>query len=328
MLHSFAFLAVGLVLIITGGEWFVGAAVRLAEYLRMPRVVIGSTLVSLATTTPELVVSIMAGTRGESGLAVGNAVGSCVCNIGLILGLTAAIKQIEVHPSALRIPLTALFLFGLLLFVMTTDLVLSRRQGLLLVALGLGYFVFDFVYHSRHARAAAVAEAGAIEEDIAARFAWLRTRHGTAVQFLAGAGVVVVGSRLLVDAAVGLAAALGVPSIVVGLTVVAVGTSLPELITAVTSSRTNVSDLSVGNILGANIANLTLIVGTAAALQEVRMDRATQLFNFPALLVSLVLLLYVLLTENRVTRRQGALLLGSYAVYLAVIVGMTVFGRG
>src|ERR1051326_3485134 len=228
MLHSFAFLAVGLVLIITGGEWFVGAAVRLAEYLRRRRVVIGSTLVSLATTTPELVVSIMAGTRGESGLAVGNAVGSCVCNIGLILGLTAAIKQIEVHPSALRIPLTALFLFGLLLFVMTTDLVLSRRQGLLLVALGMGYFVFDFVSHSRHARAAAVAEAGAIEEDIAARFAWLRTRHGTAVQFLAGAGVVVVGSRLLVDAAVSLAAALGVPSIVVGLTVVAVGTSRSE----------------------------------------------------------------------------------------------------
>lgn len=328
MLHSAIFLSVGLALIVKGGDWFVGAAVRLAEYLRMPHVVIGSTLVSLATTSPELVVSIMAGTRGESGLAVGNAVGSCVCNIGLILGLTAAIKQIDVHPAALRVPLVALFLFGLLLFAMTTDLVLSRRQGAVLVVLGLAYFVFDFLYHSRDTRPSDVAEAEAIEEDIAGRFAWLRTRWGTALQFLAGAAVVVVGSRLLVDAAVSLAGALGVPPMVVGLTVVAVGTSLPELITALTSSRANVSDLSVGNILGANIANLTLVVGTAAALQEVRMDRATQLFNFPAILVSLVLLLYVVLTENRVTRRQGVLLLGSYAVYLAVVVGMTVFRRG
>lgn len=144
MLHSAIFLAVGLALIITGGDWFVGAAVRLAEYLRMPHVVIGSTLVSLATTSPELVVSLMAGTRGESGLAVGNAVGSCVCNIGLILGLTAAIKQIDVHPAALRVPLVALVLFGLLLSAMTTDLVLllyvvltenrvTRRQGVLLL---------------------------------------------------------------------------------------------------------------------------------------------------------------------------------------------------
>src|SRR5262245_33562828 len=129
MTTTILLLIVGLALLVKGGDLFVSAAVRMAELLRMPRVVIGSTLVSLATTTPELVVSLMAGARGESGLAVGNAVGSCICNIGLILGTTAALKHIDVHPPALRTPLIALFLFGLALFVMTTDLVLSPGQG-------------------------------------------------------------------------------------------------------------------------------------------------------------------------------------------------------
>ncbi len=321
-------LILGLALIILGGDLFVSAAVRIAELLRMPRVVIGSTLVSLATTSPELVVSITAGAKGESGLAVGNALGSCVCNIGLILGLTAALKHIDVHPPALRVPLVAMLLFGLLLMVMTTDLVLSRWQGVSLVVLGAGYFIYDFVRHSRDTRPADIAEATAIEREVKARFAWLKTKWGTAIQFLFGAGIVVFGSRLLVDAAVNIAGTLGIPSMVIGLTVVAVGTSLPELITAVTSSRRNVSDIAVGNIVGANIANLSLVVGTAAALHEVDMDRATQLLNFPALLVSMVLLLYVLLTENRVTRRQGVLLLVFYAVYLAAVVGLAVFRRG
>src|SRR5437660_10000435 len=111
-------LVVGLVLLVKGGELFVAAAVRVAEFSRMPRVVIGSTLVSLATTTPELVVSIMASAQGESGLAVGNAVGSCICNIGLILGLTAALKHVDVHLRALRVPLIGMFVLGTLLFLL------------------------------------------------------------------------------------------------------------------------------------------------------------------------------------------------------------------
>jgi len=314
----------GLALIIKSGDFFVSAAMRLAEFLRMPRVVIGSTLVSLATTTPELVVSIMAGLRGESGLAVGNAVGSCICNIGLILGVTASIKQVDVHFRALRTPLFAMVGFGLVLFVMTLDLALTRWQGAVLIAGGLGYFIWDFSQHWRDRKPAAVAEATAIEaEKAATRWAWLQTKPGTIVQFLVGAGIVVAGSKLLVDGAVGLAARLGVPSIVVGLTVVAVGTSLPELVTAVTSSRKSVSDLAVGNVLGANIANLTLIVGAAAIIQTVELDRLTQLFNFPALLAVMAILIVMLWTGRRVTRREGAVLLGVYGVYLAALTVIT-----
>lgn len=314
----------GLALIIKGGDFFVAAAIRLAEFLRMPRVVIGSTLVSLATTTPELVVSIMAGMRGESGLAVGNAVGSCICNIGLIAGVTAAIKQVEVHFRVLRVPLFVMFGIGIALFLMTLDLSLSRWQGGVLIACGLAYFVWDFARHWGNRKPADIAEAAAIERDRAkARWAGVETKPGTTVQFFVGAGIVVAGSKLLVDGAVGLAAGLGVPPIIIGLTVVAVGTSLPELVTAVTSSRKSVSDLAVGNVLGANIANLTLIVGAAAVIQTVGLDRTTQLFNFPALLAVMILLVVMLWTGRRVTRREGVVLLTVYGLYLAAVTVLT-----
>lgn len=327
MFASVGFFLAGLALIIKGGDWFVAASVRLAELLKVPRVVVGTTLVSLATTTPELAVSLMAGSRNEPGLAVGNAVGSCICNIGLILGASAAFKHIDVHPAMLRRPIVAMLLFGLLLFVLTLDLVLQRWQGALLILLGLSYFAWDFFQHIRAFKPRDLKQASEIEAAISGRFAWWHTRFGTVAQFIAGIVLVIAGSRLLVDSAVTVSSRLGIRPIVIGATVVAIGTSLPELITAFTSSRKNVSDLSVGNILGANIANLTIVVGAAAAFQAVSLDRATQLFNFPALLVSMVLFLYVVLTENRVTRRQGVLLLGAYATYLALLIAGAALGK-
>ncbi len=326
MLADLMLLMAGLALIIKGGDLFVSAAVRLAEMLRMPRVVIGGTLVSLATTSPEMVVSVMAGLRGESGLAVGNAVGSCICNIALILGVTAAIKQVDVHPRALRTPLSGMFFFGVVLLLMTFDLVLQRWQGVVLLLGGAAYFALDFWRHSQDQTPPSVAEATAIaEEAVATRWAWFRTRPGTAVQFLIGAAVVILGSKLLVDSAVDIAQRLGVPSIIVGLTVLAVGTSLPELVTAIVSSRKNVSDLSVGNVLGANIANLTVVIGGAASIHEVTMDRLTQLFNFPAMLVTMLLMWWMLKTDRRVTRREGAILLVCYAAYIGGVVALAVW---
>jgi cation:H+ antiporter len=244
MAMTFVFFVIGLGLIIKGGDLFVGASVRLAEMLRIPRVAVGTTLVSLATTTPELVVSIMAGLKKEPDLALGNAVGSCVCNIGLILGASAAFKHIDVHPPLLRRPIVAMLVFGLLLFAMTLDLALQRWKGMLLIVGGVGYFAWDFIQHSRDTRPGDIKAAAAIEKEIATRFAWLHTRGGTVTQFLTGALLVIVGSRWLVSAAVEVAGILGIPTVFIGLTVVAIGTSLPELITAFASSQKNVSDIS------------------------------------------------------------------------------------
>jgi len=325
---DFLLLLAGLVLIVQGGDSFVAASIRVAEFLEMPRVVIGSTLVSLATTTPELVVSIMAGLRGESGLAVGNAVGSCLCNIGLILGVTATLRCVEVRFEALRVPFLVMVGFGVLLLLMTLDLSLGRTQGWFLVMAGIGYFAWDFHRHWRARNPQDRAEAAAIEsEKGAVRLAWLRTRTGTAIQFLLGAGVVAIGSRLLVDGAVGVASRLGVPSMVVGLTVVAVGTSLPELVTAVTSARRSVSDLAVGNVLGANIANLSLIVGAAAVIESVRLDRWTQALNFTALIGMMAWLGWLLWKRGGVIRLQGVGLIVAYLTYLAVVTALASSGK-
>lgn len=314
-------LIAGLALIIRGGDLFVAAAVRIAEVLRMPRVVIGGTLVSLATTSPELAVSIMAGLRGESGLAVGNAVGSCLCNIGLILGLTASMRNVEVRMAALRVPLSVMLGFAFLLLALTIDLSVSRLEGALLLLGGGAYFAWDFWRHWRDRKPEHLREAAAIQrESVATRWPWFQTTTGTIVQFGAGAAIVVLGSKLLVDGAVNIAQALGVPSIVVGLTVVAVGTSLPELVTAVTSTRKNVADLSIGNVLGANIANLGLIIGAAASIREVTMDRMTQLFNLPAMLVLMLFLAWMIAGDRRITRREGLILLTYYALYIATVV--------
>lgn len=320
MLLNLLMLLGGLALIVKGGELFVAAAVRLAEFLRMPRIVIGTTLVSLATTSPEMVVSIVAGLNGEAGLAVGNAIGSCMCNIGLILAVTAIIKRVDVNFRTLCMPLLTLLGFGVLLFVMTLDLSLARWQGGVLLAAGAGYFAWDFWENWRRRKPQEVTEASAIGKEMsAARWAWVETRTGTVVQFLFGAAVLIAGSRLLVEGAVGLAAGLGVPSIIIGLTVVAVGTSLPELVTAVTSSRKSAGDLAVGNVLGANIANLTLVVGAAAVVHEVRMDRLTQLFNFPAMLVLTVILIGMILTYRSVSAREGKVLLVLYVLYIFAV---------
>lgn len=324
MTYDLLLLAAGLALIIRGGDLFVGAAVRIAHFLKMPRVVIGSTLVSLSTTTPEMVVSVLAALAGESGLAVGNAVGSVICNIGLILGVAAVIKRVDVHPRVLRWPLLGMFGAAVALVLMSLDLRLARWQGALMVAGGVAYFVWDFWWHWRRRPPRDVAEATAIEEAVRkTRFPWFQTRTGSAVQFVGGAGIVVLGARLLVDGATGVAAALGVPSLIVGLTVVALGTSLPELVTAVASARKAVSDLAIGNVLGANIANLTLVAGVAVLLHDVALDRRTQLLSFPVMLALMALLLGMLLTARRLSRREGMVLLAAYAAYMAVLAVLT-----
>lgn len=324
MLQDALLLAVSLALLVKAGSLFVAAAVRIAEFARMPRVVIGSTLVSLATTMPELVVSVVAAARGNADLAVGNALGSCVCNIGLVLGITATLKRVEINPRALRTALLTMVGLGAALFLMTLDLSLQRWQGLLLLMAGLAYFSYDFIETARQRKPEEIREAKAIKAAVTKGWAWFETRRGSVVQFTLSAGLVVVASRLLVHSAVNLADALGVPPLVIGLTVVAVGTSLPELITAVSSARRQVSDLSVGNILGANIANLSFIIGVAAVLTPVHMNRVTQLFDFPALLALMGLLAWTLLTQHRLTPREGVILLISYALYIGVVIVLAV----
>jgi cation:H+ antiporter len=319
-------LLVGLAIMVKGADLFVGASVRIAELLGLPRVVIGSTLVSLATTSPELVVSVTASLRGEPGLAVGNAVGSCIANIALIVGTVGLLRTIDVDPRHVRASFWIMLALGLLVFAMTLDLTLGWLQGGLLLLLATAYMVFNFFQHRRALDPAEDVKAAALEAEVTASLRFVESPLGVSLVFLFGAAMVLVGSRVLVDSAIVIARGLGVPAIVIGLTVVAVGTSLPEYVTAVASARRGVSDLSVGNILGANVLNLGLIVGISAVIHEVTMSRVTQLYNFPVMLLVMILLGVYLLRVKRLGPGAGALLLGLYGAYVLGLVLLAVAG--
>lgn len=316
-------LLVGLALIIKGGDLFVASSIRIAELLRVPRVLIGSTLVSLATTSPELTVSVTASLRGEPGLAIGNAVGSCIANIALVIGTVAVLQPVVVRPEPLRVPFWIMIGLGVLVFGMTGDLRLGFWRGLPLVLLAAGYVAFDFWRHKVGAVPAEADEADAVAEQLVGS---QRTGLGSTLVFVGGAAMVILGSRLLVDSGIVIAAALGVPPIVIGLTAVAVGTSLPEYVTAVASTLKGASDLSLGNILGANILNLGLVVGASAMIHEVNMSRTIHLYNFPVMLFVMGLLGFGLIRWQRLTRFGGWALLAVYAGYVAGLATLATAG--
>lgn len=305
-------LALGFALVIKGGDLFVSSSISIAHHAKLPRVLIGATLVSLATTAPEMAVSATASIRGNPGLAIGNAVGSAIANIGLILGILCILRPMAVRPREFRPPLVVMLVFGLLLTAMTVPLQLRRTDGAILIACALGWLVADYIRHTRSGEGRAD-DVATVEETVLA----LRP---AVLLFLLGGGLVVGGSRLLTDNAVKLATMLGVPPMMIGLTLVAIGTSLPELVTAITAARKGVPELSLGNVLGANILNVALITGTAGAIAPLRMSRMMQAYNFPAMLALFLLLLLLSYTSRRLSKREGVILLTFYALYVAGLI--------
>lgn len=307
---------VGLVLIVKGGDWFLDGAVWIAETSGVPRFLIGATVVSLATTLPELMVSLTGVLQGARDLAVGNAVGSVVANLGLILGIgvlcvPAATARRQFAPKALLMTASA----GALALLCRGG-ELAFPGWLVLVAVLAAYL------------------AGSVEEarrGVERRRQTLPNRRSVSHRrmarelgmFAVGAGAVALGSRLLVRYGSLLALLLGVPAGVVGSTVVAVGTSLPELVTTVKAVARRESSLSVGNIVGANIIDLALILPACAAVSggSLLIGPQTTGLDLPACLVLCGAAVVPPLLTGRFHRWQGAALLGLYAGYLRLLFG-------
>jgi len=314
VLYDVVLIVIGLGLVAKGGDLFVDSSIAIGHVLRVPRFVIGGTLVSLATTTPELVVSAMASRVGDSGIALGNAIGSCICNIGLIIGTVALLAPVEVEQRGFVSRAAWMVSAAVLVVVFTWDRTLSRPLAILLLAFSFAYLAWDYVGIRRGRRQAVDGES----PDTSGL-----TRAVTL--FALGAVLIVFGSRLLVDSGRSLAAALGVPSIIIGLSVVAIGTSLPELVTGVSAARKGVPDLSLGNIIGANILNLFLIIGMSGTINPLTLDRFTQFYSYGWLAVFFTAFIG-LATTGHVHRRGGLLLLGLYVVYLAGLVVVPMIG--
>ena len=318
VLYDTVLILLGLVLVATGGDLFVDSSVYIGKAFRIPRIIIGGTLVSLATTMPELVVSALASNAGDSGIALGNAVGSCICNVGLIVGTLALLTPVEVERRDFGRRVSWMLSAAVLVVVFTLDRTLSRPLAGVLMALAFVYLAWDYLNIRRYRAAASVDEAAPDTSEL-----------GKSIGLFAlGAVLILVGSNFLVTSGQALASALGVPSIIIGLSVVAIGTSLPELVTGVSAARKGVPDLSLGNIIGANVLNLYLIVGLSGTIHPLTLDAFTQFYSFGWLAVFFTAVVALAARTGRFHRTGGLVLLALYGLYVAGLVVLPMTGVG
>ncbi|NBC33710.1 MAG: calcium/sodium antiporter [Alphaproteobacteria bacterium] len=308
-------LLAGLVLLAVGGDALVRGAVAVARRFAISPLVIGLTLVGFGTSMPELVTSVHATLSGAPDIAVGNVVGSNIANILLILGLAALLAPIACDRRAFRRDGPVLAVSQLLAAGLMLTGTIGRPAGLLLVAGILGYTLYSYLSERRAADEPARLHAE--EAD------FVQPRQMPVWLALAltvgGIAATVLGARLLVDAAVELARLAGIPETVIGLTLVAVGTSLPELATAVAAALRGQADVAFGNVIGSNIFNALGILGAAALVSPLAIPAQVLAFDLWVMLAVMGLTLWVVMTGWRITRGEGALLLGLYVAYVAVL---------
>ena len=322
MLIPVLLFALGLVLLIKGGDWFVDGATGIAERFHVPEIIIGATVVSIGTTLPEVMVSATSALTGHGEIAYGNAIGSIICNTSLIAALTVAIRPGPVDTKALKTPV--LFFFGSAAIYVINAYVtgyFGRPLGILLLAIFVVYLVVTVRQGFKNPAGAAAEEAEAVEEE-AAKNSMVKD----ILLLVIGAALVAVGADLLVDNGTLIAQALGVPESVIALTFVALGTSLPELVTAITSLVKGHGSLSLGNVIGANIFNLVLVSGASMALAPFRIPQSSTLFGVnSSLVLDVPLMLFVMafltlpaLKTKKLSRYQGIVLLILYAAFCGI----------
>jgi cation:H+ antiporter len=311
-----ALFLLGLGLLVGGGELLVRGAVALADRLGIPPVVVGMTVVAFGTSAPELVVSLSAAVQGEGAIAFGNVVGSNIANLGLLLGVVALVRPLVVHPSIVVREIPMLILGSVAAVALSADRVLAgapgdalaRGDGIVLLLL-FGVFLYYTLADALKKRSADPFLAEAAETAAGKRPGSAGT---AAVQLLAGLALLVVGGQTTVAGATGLARALGLPEAVIGLTMVAVGTSLPELATSIIAARRNQTDLAVGNLVGSNLFNLLFILGLSATAAPSAVPPGGTLDLLVAAGFAVVLLPLAITHQRRVTRLEGACLLVAY----------------
>lgn len=307
MIVDLALLVVGLALLFLGGEALIRGASELAAGVGVSPLAVGLTVVAFGTSAPEMVVSLDAALSRASDIAVGNVVGSNIANIGLILGLAALVRPMAAKSRMVKIDAPLMILVALLLVVVMSDGTVRRFEGGLLVAGLAGYLAFTFQGARRESRE--------VREEFATQAPPDRGAVGwSVVRSLLGLGLLVLGGHLLVGAAVGLAVDLGVSQAVIGLTVVAVGTSLPELSTSLVAAVKGHDDIGIGNAVGSNIFNVLGILGVTALVHPPETD-AISMVDMGALVAFSVALAFFVLTGRRLARWEGVVLLAAYAGY-------------
>lgn len=306
---AFAALVAGFVLLVKGADFFVDGAVGIAARFGIPQLVIGLTIAAMGTSMPEAAVSITSAIKGSAGITVGNVVGSNIMNILVILGLTAVITPIAVQRSTRRFEIPGMIAVSVLFLVFGyTGGEIVRFEGIIMWLVFIAYLGYLFWIAKNNK-----AEEGG-EED---------KKWSLPVQLIAivgGIAAIVLGSDLAVDGATAIAKAFGMSDRIIGLTIVAFGTSLPELVTSVTAAGRGKADIAIGNIVGSNIFNILFVAGTTALITPVVFEAKFVVDSIIAIVAAVILLVSVCNKDMKLKRPAGAVMLVFYGVYLAYLI--------
>jgi len=312
-------LAVGFVMLIKGADWFVDGAAGIATKLGIPQLVIGLTIVAMGTSAPEAAVSISAAFKGSADITIGNIVGSNIMNILIILGLSAVITPLKVAKSTIRYEIPFMIAITALLTVLGMSGTITFMNGIVLWAVFIIYFIYLVVLTRK--------QQNSIEEGVSSvstgnepgdKQVKELSIPKALILVVIGIVLIVAGSNIAVEAASELARTFGLSERFIGLTIVALGTSLPELVTSVLAARKGNADIAIGNIVGSNIFNILFVVGTSALIIPIPFAQAF-VTDFAVAAGAAILLLICCLRKQRLSRLSGALMLICYAAYFAFV---------
>lgn len=303
-------LIVGFAMLVKGADWFVDGAAGIAAKLGVPQLVIGLTIVAMGTSAPEAAISISSSLKGSAEIAVGNVLGSNIMNVLLILGITAVISALAIQKSTVRYEIP--FVIVITVVLMTIGLMdneLGRVDGIILWVLFIVYLVYLFIM-AKNGNDDAIEEVDIDENDTILKLV---------AMLIVGGIVIVIGSDVTVDAAINIATALGLSKRFIGLTIVAFGTSLPELVTCIVAATKNKADIAIGNIVGSNIFNILFVLGTSALITPVAYQSVFKIDSIICIAAVVILLLLVLNKERKLKRLGGIVMLVAYAGYFAYL---------
>ncbi|MCR2045455.1 calcium/sodium antiporter [Anaerosalibacter massiliensis] len=309
----FVIFFIGLLTIVKGGDLFVDAAIWIAKKTGIPSIIIGATIVSIATTLPEFFVSTVASNEGHSDIALGNAIGSTICNIAFVIGLCSCIKPIKINKGLFKLKGSMMIGYLVVFFILARDGIITFKEGGMLLILFLFFIIVNILEFKN--------ESGKTES--CKRNSVYDKKHIilNIIKFVLGAWFIVIGAHMLVDSGIKIANIFKIPQQVVSLTLLAVGTSLPELVTSVVAIIKDEENISVGNIIGANILNLTIVLGASALVSDngLFISDQTLYLDIPLSLLVMTIFVFSGAIKKEISRKTGLLLLAIYIIYLLIL---------
>lgn len=307
MLYAILLFFIGLLLIIKGGDWFTESSISLARASGLPEVLIGATIVSMATTLPEAIVSLSGAKDGYTTMSIGNAVGSIICNIGLVLGYISVIKANKITSNFFRLKSMLMIAYFILFSFLSLKGTIVKSDSYILISMLVLYIIFDYLIVRKKIGKKSIRKNNSIKPKMS---------FSVGIFFVLGAISILAGAELLIHSGVIIAKGVGVPESVIALSIIAVGTSLPELATALTSIKKNHSNLAIGNIIGANILNITMVIGISAFSTPLKILKQNIYLDFPIALLLMFILVIPSFIKKKIYRLQGLILLLVYITYI------------